>query len=64
MRNAWKKENYEKVVVADPWKAGFSNQTGSGRKINKNKLLSSKKTRFNLYVDNFKNCSICKKHAK
>ena len=55
-----KKRKLGKVVVADPWKAGSSNQTGSGRKTNENKLLSSKKTRFNPYVDNFKNCRICK----
>ena len=55
-----KKGKLGKVVAADPWKAGSSNQTGSGRKTNENKLLSSKKTRFNPYVDNFKNCRICK----
>jgi len=55
-----KKGKLGKVIVADPWKAGSSNQTGSGRKTNENKLLSSKKTRFNPYVDNFKTCRICK----
>lgn len=48
------------VIVADPWKAGSSNQTGSGRKVNENKLLTSKKNRFNPYQDKFDKCRLCK----
>merc|ERR1719433_1862153 len=56
-----KKGKLGKVIVADPWKSGSRNQTeGGGRKVGENKLLTSKKNRFNPYQDNFEKCRICK----
>eukprot|EP00271_Cylindrocystis_brebissonii_P004821 TRINITY_DN16745_c0_g1_i1.p1 TRINITY_DN16745_c0_g1~~TRINITY_DN16745_c0_g1_i1.p1 ORF type:complete len:100 (-),score=16.31 TRINITY_DN16745_c0_g1_i1:476-775(-) len=50
-----------KVIVPDKWKAGASNTTeAGGRKLNENKLLSSKK-RFSPYAAGAaKKCIICK----
>lgn len=58
-----KKGKLGKVITPDPWKAGATNNTeGGGRKVNENKLLTSKKNRFNPYQGDaqFKTCKICK----
>jgi len=54
-----------KVINPDPWKAGSSNNTTPGassgsRKVGENKLLTSKKNRFNPTDSDFKKCRICK----
>ncbi|KAK4289841.1 hypothetical protein Pmani_012578 [Petrolisthes manimaculis] len=50
-----------KVITPDTWKAGARNTTeGGGRKINENKLLTSKKNRFNPYTTTFAECRICR----
>ena len=56
----WKYE----IATPNPWKAGQSSGSNqsSGRKVNENKLLSSKKDRFNPYTtnDKFEKCRICR----
>jgi len=50
-----------KVVTPDTWKDGARNTTESGgRKVNENKLLTSKKSRYNPYTTKFEQCRICK----
>ncbi|XP_064091328.1 cysteine-rich PDZ-binding protein [Macrobrachium rosenbergii] len=50
-----------KVITPDTWKAGANNTVeGGGRKINENKLLTSKKNRFNPYTTKFVECRICR----
>ncbi|XP_018023017.1 cysteine-rich PDZ-binding protein [Hyalella azteca] len=50
-----------KVITPDVWKSGARNTTESGgRKINENKLLTSKKNRFNPTTTQFKECRICR----
>jgi len=56
-----KKGKLGKVIVPDPWKAGSHNNTeGGGRKVGENKLLTSKKNRFNPTQSEFRKCRICK----
>uniref|UniRef100_A0A8D2GPB5 Cysteine-rich PDZ-binding protein n=1 Tax=Urocitellus parryii TaxID=9999 RepID=A0A8D2GPB5_UROPR len=60
------KEKCEKklgtVITPDTWKDGTRNTTESGgRKLNENKVLASKKSRFDPYGKNkFSTCRICK----
>jgi len=53
-----------KIATPNPWKAGQSSGSNesSGRKVNENKLLSSKKNRFNPYTTSgeFNKCRICR----
>ncbi|XP_063868681.1 LOW QUALITY PROTEIN: cysteine-rich PDZ-binding protein-like [Scylla paramamosain] len=53
-----------KVITPDTWKDGARNTTESGgRKINENKLLTSKKNRFNpctVSLPRFAECRICR----
>lgn len=51
-----------KVITPDTWKDGARNTTESGgRKLNENKLLTSKKARFDPYSKSgFAICRICK----
>merc|ERR1712203_519810 len=58
-----------KVINPDPWKAGSSNNTtpgaaGGSRKVGENKLLTSRKNRFNPVDSDFKKCRICKQKEK
>ncbi|XP_076034358.1 cysteine-rich PDZ-binding protein [Oratosquilla oratoria] len=49
------------VITPDKWKDGARNTTESGgRRINENKLLTSKKNRFNPYTNTFPECRICR----
>ncbi|OCT79327.1 hypothetical protein XELAEV_18026138mg [Xenopus laevis] len=50
------------VITPDTWKSGARNTTESGgRKLNENKALTSKSTRFDPYGKNkFAICRICK----
>jgi hypothetical protein len=51
------------IATPNPWKAGTSGDSATqscGRKVNENKLLTGKKTRFNPYKDNFEKCRICR----
>ncbi|KAM9240917.1 cysteine-rich PDZ-binding protein isoform 3-T3 [Leptosomus discolor] len=50
------------VITPDTWKDGARNTTESGgRKLNENKVLTSKKARFDPYGKNkFAICRICK----
>ena len=52
------------IATPNPWKAGQSSGSNesSGRKVNENKLLSSKKNRFNPYTTSgeFNKCRICR----
>uniref|UniRef100_A0AAX7UW49 Cysteine-rich PDZ-binding protein n=1 Tax=Astatotilapia calliptera TaxID=8154 RepID=A0AAX7UW49_ASTCA len=51
-----------KVITPDTWKDGARNTTESGgRKLNENKMLTSKKARFDPYSKSgFAICRICK----
>ncbi|KAI3365116.1 hypothetical protein L3Q82_010236, partial [Scortum barcoo] len=51
-----------KVITPDTWKDGARNTTeGGGRKLNENKILTSKKARFDPYSKTgFATCRICK----
>ncbi|KAM3859867.1 cysteine-rich PDZ-binding protein [Diretmus argenteus] len=51
-----------KVITPDTWKDGARNTTESGgRKLNENKMLTSKKARFDPYSKTgFAICRICK----
>ncbi|XP_019964370.1 cysteine-rich PDZ-binding protein [Paralichthys olivaceus] len=51
-----------KVITPDTWKDGARNTTESGgRKLNENKMLTSKKARFDPYSKGgFTTCRICK----
>ncbi len=50
-----------KVITPDTWKQGARNTTESGgRSVNENKLLTSKKNRFNPYTSKFEKCRFCK----
>lgn len=51
-----------KVITPDTWKDGARNTTESGgRKLNENKILTSKKARFDPYSKTgFATCRICK----
>ena len=64
-----KKGKLGKVINPDPWKAGSSNNTMPGsssgsRKVGENKLLTSKKNRFNPTDSDFKKCRICKQKVR
>ena len=50
------------ATVGSYGKAGTSDSASQscGRKVNENKLLTSKKARFNPYQDNFEKCRICR----
>ena len=50
------------MITQDPWKSGARNTTESGgRKVGENKLLTSKKNRFNPGMSHdFPKCRICK----
>jgi len=49
------------IATQDVWKAGSRNTLeGGGRKLNENKLLSGKSTRFSPYTTKFVKCKICK----
>jgi len=56
-----------KIATPEPWKSK-SNYRGTaaaagpaqGRAVGENKLLTSKKGRFNPYTDEFKKCKICR----
>ena len=48
------------IVTPEPWKAGNSSKTAGGRAVNENKLLSSKKARFNPLSTEFPKCKICR----
>ena len=50
------------IATATVWKAGTKDSatSSSGRQVNENKLLTSKKNRFNPYQDNFEKCRICR----
>uniref|UniRef100_A0A3Q1FVQ8 Cysteine-rich PDZ-binding protein n=1 Tax=Acanthochromis polyacanthus TaxID=80966 RepID=A0A3Q1FVQ8_9TELE len=51
-----------RVITPDTWKDGARNTTESGgRKLNENKMLTSKKARFDPYSKTgFATCRICK----
>ncbi|XP_063749933.1 cysteine-rich PDZ-binding protein isoform X1 [Eleginops maclovinus] len=51
-----------KVITPDTWKDGARNTTeGGGRKLNENKILTSKKARFDPYSKTgFATCRICR----
>uniref|UniRef100_A0A9J8ADL0 Cysteine-rich PDZ-binding protein n=2 Tax=Cyprinus carpio TaxID=7962 RepID=A0A9J8ADL0_CYPCA len=51
-----------RVITPDTWKDGARNTTESGgRKLNENKMLTSKKARFDPYgKSGFSTCRICK----
>ena len=58
-----KKGKLGKVINPDPWKAGSSNNTtpgAGGRIVGENKLLTSRKNRFNPVDSDFKKCRLCK----
>lgn len=55
-----------RVITSDPWKSGARNTIESGeKKVNENKALTSKKSRFTPYTV-FEKCRICnqKVHQK
>jgi cysteine-rich PDZ-binding protein len=50
-----------KVITPDTWKSGARNTLESGgRKLNENKALTARKTRFSPYTSKFEKCKICK----
>ncbi len=58
-----KKGKLGKAATPNPWKAASGKDTATtscGRKVNENKLLSSKKARYNPYSEKFETCRICR----
>jgi len=53
-----------KIATPNPWKASNSSKDSAssscGRQVNENKILSSKKSRFNPLEAEFKKCRICR----
>uniref|UniRef100_A0A9J7YFA5 Cysteine-rich PDZ-binding protein n=2 Tax=Cyprinus carpio TaxID=7962 RepID=A0A9J7YFA5_CYPCA len=61
-KNKESEKKLGRVITPDTWKDGARNTTESGgRKLNENKMLTSKKARFDPYgKSGFSTCRICK----
>ncbi|XP_065833287.1 cysteine-rich PDZ-binding protein-like [Oscarella lobularis] len=51
-----------RLGAPDPWKSGSRGTIEGGRRVNENKVLTGKKTRFQPY-QKFNQCRICKCHV-